>query len=382
MKRRKTCKVRTLLPLALEWLEDRCLPSSGSTLPASPPPAVPPPTVASPAVISSTTVASLATTVAPSPAGPGGIQTHQATTANTTATLQTANGSGADGVSASPAAQPSGSASGGITQLGEYSNWTVLTVPSATLSSPAPATTLTECSTDSPSPPRTIPRAGRHSRETAPTGNASDDAVRGGVARSQQGARSAHGQAAVSDRAVIAGVVWRLSGRTPAPGTPAAVPSATAQGPGPGQGAAGIVAQGFAGPPAVPANVVGGSAEPEAPVEGGSVVAGAPPEEAVENGEGGPVRPEASESLLAPAAPDTHVLDLALQQLLDQVEHLGDRLADPTDWRGAGVWLAATVVVAAAEVRRRRRLAAEALFTDSAVLGWGGPEEAGTEPGA
>jgi hypothetical protein len=110
-------------------------------------------------------------------------------------------------------------------------------------------------------------------------------------------------------------------------------------------------------------------------------VAAAPPEESVEYGEAGTLGPESSGALLALPAPDTHVLGLALQQLLDQVEDLGDRLADRADWRGAGAWLAAAVVVAGAEVRRRRRAAAGVVFSDGAVLGWGGPEEAGAEPG-
>jgi hypothetical protein len=177
--------------------------------------------------------------------------------------------------------------------------------------------------------------------------------------------------------------VVRLSGPAPENGTPPAGPSAAPNGSAPGQGVVAAGLPGTAGTSAAPASPVGDRVEPGAEVGGPAGVERTGIDERAEAGDGGEaLRPEVSGCLLAPPATDTRVLDLALQQLLDQIDHLGAQLKDPATWRGAGTWLAAgLVVLAGAEVQRRRRAADGVAFPEGAGLGWEGPE-AGDEPDA
>ncbi len=182
----------------------------------------------------------------------------------------------------------------------------------------------------------------------------------------------------VSESAIV-----RLSGPPPANGVLLAVQSATGAGAAPGQGVTVAVQTGIADTSTPALSAAGERAEPVAEMGDAATLERTASEDRVEVGVGREVlRPESAGFLLAPPAADTRVLDLALQQLLDQIDHLGSPLKDPAAWRGTGTWLAAgMIVLAGAEVQRRRRAVAGAAFTEGAGLGWEGPED-GDKPDA
>jgi hypothetical protein len=123
-----------------------------------------------------------------------------------------------------------------------------------------------------------------------------------------------------------------------------------------------------------------GRTDLEHPLQDESNPADAPPDQADHEGGDPALRPEAAGRMLALPAADTHLLDLTLQDLLNEIDRLGERLIDPASWQGTGAWVVAgVVVVAGTEVWRRRRTAGDVL-PEGAGLGWDAPEEAGGGP--
>jgi hypothetical protein len=133
--------------------------------------------------------------------------------------------------------------------------------------------------------------------------------------------------------------------------------------------------------PAAPDGAAAELLEPGAGVEGPSGVA-RDEDEQTEAGNGTEaLRPESSGLLAAPPPADTRILDRALQQLLEQLDHPGIQVKDPAQWGGMIAWVVAGVALTAGAKVRRRRRAAGVAFTEGAGLGWETPE-AGEEPDA